>query len=1036
MKRAFLLFFVLSAVCVMAQSRRELPPLPPIGIKVAARDNVVPVQVQEASIEAEINGVLAETRVTLTLFNPNGRVLEGELEFPLPAGATVAGYALDVNGQMVEGVVVEKAKARVVFDEVARQGVDPGLAEQVGGNMFRTKVYPLPAQGMRRISVRYVSTTKAVTEGGKRVYYHVQPLNFPGKLRRFRLKMNVAAAVRPPEVVAGAATNLAFKQWRTFYTAETVLEDIALTEDLTVAVMARPEEDFLHQRASDGQEYFHYAFTVSPTMLQESVPQSTEPVIVWDASMSRDKSEHDAEFAFIKAAFGQAKKLTLVVFRNVPEAPRVFDSAEALVKALETVVYDGATNLAAAVAAIPADAEACLFTDGLDNFSAAKALPKAARLSVFTADKQQNAPALRALVRDGAFLDLRNISTADAVKMLGVAQPSVVGVQCDGKALEYVWELEGDRLHVAGALPEGARTVAVAMRVGGREVRREAAVAEANALPAGGTLRTGYGQLKIAELLSSGAAEAEVTAAGKRFGLVTPGTSLLVLDSLDQYVRYRVRPPEGLAEMRRRYDEIVKRQKNARWGESFQLQEKPAEQVLRMWNALLAWYGQDYPREAAKAKKAKREESRRYSAPVLDGAAGAVAYAAEPEEAAEPRLALRAANEAPCARMAAARAPAAPRAPEAAPGGPKAVMKAWNPQTPYLEALKAAGKGAYGAYLKQRAEHGASAGFYMDCADYLERSGERALALRVLSNLVEMDLENKQVLRVLGYKLRFWGELASAEAVFRAVLKLAPEEPQSYRDLALTLDDQGRFQEAVDMMMHVVRYRFDGRFREIEVIALTEINRMILRAERKGIAIQGVDKRFVKPIQTDVRVVINWDTDMSDMDLWVTDPFGEKCFYSHRFTSTGGRNSCDFTQGYGPEEFMIREAVKGEYKVQTDYYGTHSQKVLGPVTLYAEVFTDYGRENETRQVLAFRLSARKQVVDVAVISQDGVRAGRVHAKPFPYQVKKGDTLESISIAFYGDKSYVDAIAELNHPNVAKDRPLKAGSIITLPATRK
>ena len=171
MKRAFLLFCLLSAVvCVMAQARRPMPvvepPLPPIGIKVDARDNVLPVQVQDAEIEAEINGVVAETRVTLTLFNPNGRVLEGELNFPLPAGATVAGYALDVNGQMVDGVIVEKAKARVVFDEVTRQGVDPGLAEQVGGNMFRTKVYPLPANGARRVTVRYVSTTKAVSEEG------------------------------------------------------------------------------------------------------------------------------------------------------------------------------------------------------------------------------------------------------------------------------------------------------------------------------------------------------------------------------------------------------------------------------------------------------------------------------------------------------------------------------------------------------------------------------------------------------------------------------------------------------------------------------------------------------------------------------------------------------------------------------------------------------------------------------------------------------------------------------------------------------
>ncbi|MBO4345944.1 MAG: LysM peptidoglycan-binding domain-containing protein, partial [Victivallales bacterium] len=178
-----------------------------------------------------------------------------------------------------------------------------------------------------------------------------------------------------------------------------------------------------------------------------------------------------------------------------------------------------------------------------------------------------------------------------------------------------------------------------------------------------------------------------------------------------------------------------------------------------------------------------------------------------------------------------------------------------------------------------------------------------------------------------------------------------------------------------------------------------------------------------------------WDTDMSDMDIWVTDPFKEKCFYGHRFTVTGGRNSCDFTQGYGPEAFMIRDAVKGKYLVQTDYYGTHTQKVIGPVTLYAEIYTNYGRENEERQFLAFRLDSRKQVIDVATIDHDGINQAGVHSEPFDYQVKKGDTLKSIAEQFYKDASYVDEILKLN-PNLQKDGAVRVGMIIKLPATRK
>lgn len=71
----------------------------------------------------------------------------------------------------------------------------------------------------------------------------------------------------------------------------------------------------------------------------------------------------------------------------------------------------------------------------------------------------------------------------------------------------------------------------------------------------------------------------------------------------------------------------------------------------------------------------------------------------------------------------------------------------------------------------------------------------------------------------------------------------------------------------------------------------------------------------------------------------VTDITGEKCYYSHRLTTHGGHLSRDVTQGYGPEEYLVRKALPGPYLVQTHYYGTRSQKMLAPVTLYAEVYT-------------------------------------------------------------------------------------------------
>ena len=74
--------------------------------------------------------------------------------------------------------------------------------------------------------------------------------------------------------------------------------------------------------------------------------------------------------------------------------------------------------------------------------------------------------------------------------------------------------------------------------------------------------------------------------------------------------------------------------------------------------------------------------------------------------------------------------------------------------------------------------------------------------------------------------------------------------------------------------------------------------------------IKNLDKGIITSMPADVRVVMNWNMNNTDIDLWVTDPNGEKCFYSHSTTEIGGRISEDFTEGFGPEQFMLSWLLK------------------------------------------------------------------------------------------------------------------------------
>ena len=215
---------------------------------------------------------------------------------------------------------------------------------------------------------------------------------------------------------------------------------------------------------------------------------------------------------------------------------------------------------------------------------------------------------------------------------------------------------------------------------------------------------------------------------------------------------------------------------------------------------------------------------------------------------------------------------------------------------------------------------------------------------------------------------------------FEQVLDLRPDEPQSYRDLALTLARRAEeaakrapdairqdYARAIDLFVRVILTRWDNRFPEIEVIALEEVNRIIPKAKAAGVSEIPLDPRLIKLLDVDIRIVMTWHADNTDIDLWVTEPSGEKAFYSHNRTTIGGLVSRDFTGGYGPEEYLIRRAAHGMYKVEANYYGSRATRLLGAVTVQADVFTNYGRENEQRKSLTLRLKEARETVAIGGI---------------------------------------------------------------------
>ncbi len=108
-------------------------------------------------VNVTIRDQAAQTRVEQEFINHQSVPLEAEYLFPLPAGATVNDFAMWVDGKRMKAEMVEAKKARQIYQDIVQRTKDPGLLEQLGNNLWRMKVFPVPAQGRQKVEISFAS---------------------------------------------------------------------------------------------------------------------------------------------------------------------------------------------------------------------------------------------------------------------------------------------------------------------------------------------------------------------------------------------------------------------------------------------------------------------------------------------------------------------------------------------------------------------------------------------------------------------------------------------------------------------------------------------------------------------------------------------------------------------------------------------------------------------------------------------------------------------------------------------------------------
>lgn len=531
------------------------------------RGEAAPLVIDEIKGDIFIFEDLVETTLTLTFRNTQFRVLEGEFSMPLPAGATVSGYALDVNGKMRDGVIVEKERARNAYYEIKRQMIDPGFVEREAGNIYRTKIYPIPSNGTKTVRLSYC---QILDSKGDQFQYR---LPFAENVEVAKLDFQIHQ-LEGDSLKFPADDKLTFAKEKPGYWTS-LSTNVRLGKELAFTI---PHPSL--PRAVSAGEYTYLRVPIDDRSDQANLFNIKTLDLGWDCSRSGHLRNHQAELDLLAQLCATLKNVTInLTFLHLDAVDGgTFEIKNGDFSKLRTVLkdtfYDGATHLANFQ---PNSGFALLFTDGIDQLDSLKAPWKS---SVFLIDSLGSA---QAYWRNQAhqYFDLKKHTPAQILPLIIRAKTQIF--PSDSNHLtplsnqkgppRFFAKKEGPTLSYNNFAP-GTFDNPISLPIQKIDHPRAIAILK--------KIRT---QEKLQSLESAFLPNRQtIITHCKEHGLVSDETSFIVLDRFEDYVRYRIPPPEE--PLRLRYLAEIKKKKA--WLPDH-------HQLIRAWNARRNWHSRAFP---------------------------------------------------------------------------------------------------------------------------------------------------------------------------------------------------------------------------------------------------------------------------------------------------------------------------------------------------------------------------------------------------------------------------------------------------------
>jgi Vault protein inter-alpha-trypsin domain/von Willebrand factor type A domain len=510
-----------------------------------AASSASPLALRKVTVDIQTAGDLAITSVEHVFHNPAAEDREGTFRFPVPDGALLTGLAMEIHGKLVEGEIVEREKARQIYQKIVDDMQDPALLEWEQGNWFKLRVFPIEASSDKRVIIRYASPLVRGAAGWEAAFSLAAPDGLHAPIGELTVRLDGKQVAHELQVAQGL--------------------DLALpVADAAVPPVMREERgDAVYTAVRIGAPKLDSS-VVSPA----PAPAARRIAIVVDTSRSALESKALAA-ELLGAALGELAPADrfLVLTSDVAVTPHAADyaaaSPEAIAAALAFVARiepDGASDVGAALTAAAARAptEVLYLGDGIPTWGE-RDPSKLAALG-----GKLGAPIHAGLVGKGASAELWSElagrsggraltvrTSADAARFALAAMhahttPRLRNARVAAPAGSSLFPssattlYSGDELVVVMRTPKGAALPAK-LSLTGETARGPVTTEVSLAQPAAiAHVAQRWAAYQLAALDAAGADREEIVAVSEEFGLMSRHTSLLVLENDEAYKQHQI----------------------------------------------------------------------------------------------------------------------------------------------------------------------------------------------------------------------------------------------------------------------------------------------------------------------------------------------------------------------------------------------------------------------------------------------------------------------------------------------------------------